>query len=86
MNNLIISKESLRRDFYKRLEDGKPVHVSPQQAVTIANAQFGISGVKAPNMALINAMRPLSSRKGITLTGKYKSGFDYRFKGGSIKK
>jgi len=84
MNNLIISKESLRRDFYKRLEDGKPVHVSPQQAVTIANAQFGISGVKAPNMALINAMRPLSSRKGITLTGKYKSGFDYRFKGGSI--
>lgn len=76
MSNLIISRESLEQDFYKKLDGSGSIYVSPDNAVNIVDAKFGISGIKDPGVKLLDNTRLLGAHKPISLSGKFRNGFD----------
>ena len=81
-----ISKESLREDYEARLASGQGVHVPPEHTAVIAETKFGAADNVLNDEGSFSSMsnaRILNERRGaITISGKYRSGFDVPLKDG----
>lgn len=79
-----ISKESLREDYETKLANGQGVHISPENTARVVETKFGSPDNAVNDDASFSSMssaKVLNERKGsITLSGKYRSGFDVPLK------
>jgi len=79
----LVSRSILKNEFFNQLSEGKPLMVSPDDAVEISSPE--LSGIRGGNQkALFSAMKraqPLSRPEydNIKLSGRIKSGFDFGF-------
>lgn len=81
-----ISKESLREDYEARLASGVGVHVAPENTAIVAETRFGSADSvenTESSFSSMSAAKVLNTRRGaITISGKYRSGFDVPLKDG----
>lgn len=75
-----ISKETLKEEYEAKLNSGAGIHVAPENTATIATTKFGaaknIENDDASFNSMVNAPVLNTRRGAITISGKYRSGFD----------
>lgn len=81
-----ISKETLREEFESRLNNGVGVNVAPENTASIAETKFGAASNVLnddSSFSLMSNANVLNTKRGaITISGKYRSGFDVPLKDG----
>ena len=82
-----ISREILNAQFESKLSSGQKIHIPAEKTVSMANTVFGPAGNVRQDEAsfrLMERANAISRQGNITLTGKYRSGFDFEFDGQSV--
>lgn len=81
-----ISRETLKEEYEMQLKSGAGINIAPENTAMIAETKFGSASNVANDDSSFNAMSSaslLNTRRGaITISGKYRSGFDVPLKDG----
>ena len=82
-----ISREVLNAQFESKLSSGQKIHIPAEKTVSMASTMFGPASNVRQDEATFRLMenaKHISRQGNITLTGKYRSGFDFDFNGQSV--
>lgn len=81
----LISRTTLKEAVQEKLNNGMKIHVQPDETARVVSTVFGNpkNAMGANAFKLMNQAQSLSGRNGtISLSGKYRSGFEYDFGNG----